>query len=557
MSTALIEFIAATMLPRLNNPAHPHSLPKLLTNATVKGGTKLLPVTAEAWNLGTVDAGVTPTNIADQWYQAVVTVADKADPPIDASAFKGVPLPSSPQPSLALSKVTITGLENVEAGDPTHLTETTTGYSMTVPLTFGTLTDPTLPQQIVIVGHYQLDQDVCGVDKATNKQAETQSKVPGLKWPVDHVTGTGAFSLAVTDLAADIDLHTAVTGTASSRALTVVIDKITPRGRSSQFPTYTLDPASLTIDQSTLEDLKSIWHDMAVDAFKNKDVGGDKLTTALSSALNTADTLNAVSTALTDQLATALDHVMGPVTGTLASDSSATNPVVDQYLFDRLRTALADENSPFYLPALIAGTSDPVLEPYTLEQFTVGEIALGAPYEKHPLENVTLDGTVTGFSNAVVPVSQAALDGGRISATVNLATLPGKPPVPGPPWKAEGSLTCDWGNGHGLTGIHKTTAAPAALSAELSFGGEDLDHLSVTVESVRLDAKDDDLTITVALTNSVIANKYANDALEQPDMKHRVLAGLNKALDDRRPEIGKALAKVARTGIAQRLDKPE
>ncbi|MFF3005743.1 hypothetical protein ACFVTF_23370 [Kitasatospora sp. NPDC057940] len=555
MSKALIEFIAATMIPRLNNPAHPHSLPKLLTKATTKDGAKLLPVHATDWNPGTFDAGVTSDNIAIQWYQAVVDVAKKADPPIDASKYKGAPLPASPHPSLAIPSATISGLENAEAGELTHLTETANGYSMTVPLVFGTLTDPALPQKTVIAGHYRLDQDVCGVDKTTGKQADTPSKLPdGLKWPVDHVTGTGTFSLAVSDLAADIDLHVAVTNTAAERTLTVTIDKITARGRTSAYPTYALDPATLTIDQNTDEDFKSIWRAMALDAFANKDIGGDKLTKALTNALNTPNTRDSVSTTLTEQLATALDHVMGPLApGTLAHDTTATNPAVDQYLFDRLRTALADHTSPFYLPTLITGADDPVLEPYKLGKFDIGEIPIKG---KDPLKNMTLDGTVTGFSNAIVPVSEATLKDGRISASVHLATLPGKPPVPGPPWKAEGNLTAEWKN-LPVTGTYKVHAAPATLHTELSFGGKDLDHLTVTVESAHLDVKHEDLTITVDITDGKLVTGFVNEALKQSSVKDLVLTSLNIALADKRPEIGRALAKAARTGITKRLDKPE
>ncbi|MFJ6382746.1 hypothetical protein ACIQI7_22435 [Kitasatospora sp. NPDC092039] len=553
MSKALIEFIAATMLPRLNNPAHPHNLPAILAKASTKDGSPLLPVKATDWKPGAFDGGETSVNIAKQWYQTALDDinAGDADPPVDGTKFEGIPLPTSPEPVLAIPTATITGLDNVQVGGLRNLSGTSGGYSMIISLLFSALTGAALPKKVGLDGHYRLDQDVCAADIGAHEPTKTPTKLSHLKWPVDHVTGSGAFRLDVSNLAADIDLTVAVTGTGADRTLTVTVNKITTKGHTSSDPTYTLDASALTIDQSADEDFKKAWLDMAKQAFDDP-VGQKKLTTALTDSLNAAATLDALSRALTDQLAAALDNVMGPITsGTLAHDSTGPDPAVDQYLFDRMRTALADGKSPLYLPDLIVGAKDPVLEPYTLGKITIGEIVLGGKFK--PFEDVTLDGTATGFSNALVPASDAALAKGRVSATVKLATLKGHQHVPDPPWKCQGSLTADW-NKTPVNGHYTASATAATLSTELTFGGKDLDHLTVTVESVRLDVKRDDLTITVLIPEGSLLQGAANQVLAQPAMKDRVLKSLNKALDDKRPDIGKALAKTARAAIAKNLD---
>ncbi|MFJ9949356.1 hypothetical protein [Kitasatospora sp. NPDC091207] len=559
MSESLVRFIEATMSKRLNDLDNPHNLPAILAGTKI-GGHRLVPLTADEWDLGAFKNGTTvATNIAQQWWQFVEDDADGHTMVPDIGGTKELnkrfvpsPSPDKPLPVVTTRSITVTGLDNVQLGPLTGLDTLADGYRLTIPLLFGRFKGTTLPETITVAGHYQLDQSVSVMDKGTTTVTAVRETLPDVKWPVDTVTGTGTFALGVEGLAVDAVLRVQLTGSGGERGLQVTLESLTPRGESAAQPVYTLDRSKLTIDQSTKEVYKKPWLDAAEKAFDDPE-SAPRLTDSLKETLNTKDTLTAIADALTERLGAALDAVFK--THTAAEGGSSGNNPVDQYLFDRLRAAVADETSPFYPPTLITGMAKPTVEPYTVDKVVIGEISLSS--ELKPLENVTFTGlSIRGCSNTVAPPELAALTAGRVSAVLKLSTLTSRPR----PLDASGKLTADWGTHKGLPGDFAVLADEVTIATDLSFSGTELDDLAITIDSLIATVPDQGLTITVDLSGGTgehpAVEEYANEALKRDEIKEQIVKRVNEALQKQLPDLGPEVSRLVREAIAQRLDAP-
>lgn len=562
MSEALVRFIEATMSQRLNDLDNPHNLPGLLSKVEISGH-KLVPLQATDWSLGQLggeEGALVAKNVSIQWWQYLISRKKEIVPEIDPKLFAGKPLPTDALPRLSTPSVTVTGLDNVELGPLGGIETLDAGYGLTVPLVFGLHKGSPLPETVILGGRYQLDQAVCAVDKGGTEPTKQQEQVPSpLSWPIDHVRGSGDFALTVTDLAVDATLRVLVAGAGPDRTLRVEVQHLKPRGESGGTPVYVLDDKKLSIDQQVIPELKAVWLDAVTEAFRSKEAG-TALTEALTTSLNDTKTLASIGQSLTERLGQSLDSTFGSVPhGSLAEGGPSGNNPADQYLFDRLRTSVADETSAFYPPTVVLSMTDPEAEPYVLKEVDLGDIKL--PGDWGTLEKLVLtDVTVVGCSNIVVPPEAGSLADGRVKATASLSTLTGKPRVPNPPLRATGALTCTYGGEADLPGTFVIEASRAALACELSFAGQDLDHLAITFESLLVHVASEDFTLTVDLSDGSghpAVEDVVNAELKKPAMKDQISERVNTAVTGERQRIGAEVSGLVRRIVAERLDKAD
>lgn len=560
MSDNLVTFLHATMRRRLNDLSKPHNLPELLRQVRLDNGTPLLPVKAETWRLGAIggDGGNTiAVAAADNWYTLVkLRYARHAQPPFHAADFSAIPLPEAPLPVLTLPTAELTGLDNVQLGPLENVETLPDGYRVTAPLYFGKHSG--LPQTITVDGRYLLQQSVCARAGDEVRPTSFATRMPCVHWPTDQINGTGDFSLTVSGLVLVVTLRIQLVGDGTGRSLALVVEAVQPRGDGTEQPRFTLVEDKLTIDDPTDPGcvkntaLKQVWRQNAVDAF-NSESAQAALRQQLQNTLNLDDSLRRIGTACTEQLAHVLDSALTPVPpGKLPDGGSEGNNPVDQYLFDRLRLAIADEQSALYPPKILQSVTNPRIEPYTLGEIKLGDIDLDGMGKA---EDVTFtDVTVVGASNAVVLPEQAALDAGTLRAKVSMSSLMGRPGIPGPPLTLKGTFRFTMDGDPSPLGRLTVAVRSSALVSALSFSGAELGSLSLTVASLTVEFTDQDLELTVDMGQMT---SFVNAALRADSVKEDVRTKLNAALAKDLPQIGAGLSDVVRRAVEEQLDRPD
>ncbi|CCB72539.1 putative Uncharacterized 50.6 kDa protein in the 5'region of gyrA and gyrB (plasmid) [Streptantibioticus cattleyicolor NRRL 8057 = DSM 46488] len=173
MATKLLDFIYATMLKRVNDPAGRYWLPTVLKDVRTPDGQALDPLAVDTWDIGALagDEGATiGDTISDSWWIFVGNAFDNAkdqgvpDLPDDLDAFTSQRDADHPYPALTLTAVTVEGLANASVGDLRDLTPTEDGYRGTIRVTTAVYDTHGLRPRITIDGTYSLVQYVVVID---------------------------------------------------------------------------------------------------------------------------------------------------------------------------------------------------------------------------------------------------------------------------------------------------------------------------------------------------------------------------------------------------------
>ncbi|MFI9202911.1 hypothetical protein [Streptomyces sp. NPDC053048] len=554
MTTDLVDFVYATMHKRINNPDSSYWLPKILETIRTPDGRQLSPLSVDAWPLGALagDQGVTiGDTIADAWWIFVKRAFKKAkdagvpDLPANLEAFISQRSNTDQYPTLALSQVTVAGLPNAKVGDLTGLAPTENGYRGIVRVTTAAYDSHGYQPQITIDGHYQLDQHVIVIDapRTPGLKPPTQVLLKGLDaygvdWPSQKIEGLGQFRVTVTGLVFDVGLNIEVAGTGSGRTAKVTVESVATVGT----PVFTLDQDHLTIEGDTVSDLnKEIWKRSAVTAFNSPDAA-KALTAKLADALNADDFRTQFSGSVTGQLAKALDNVFG--TGALPADTGRPpqgDGPLEVYLFDRVRASLNDTGSGFYPPTVVRSTSDPKLDPLSIDTIDLGDHQVMGVSVNFTLNDVTIN----GIADVLIPVEDASLVAEGVDATLRFGRISQSPIT------ITASVVATFKSGDHIDGTMNTTVRHPSAAFGLSFSGPDADALTVEVRSLTVDIDSDGLDINVHVDG--LPDKAVHDILNTRDIKGDFIKGVQDGAVQRKDDIAKALTDNARKVIAAKL----
>ena len=557
MAIQLFQFIYSTARQAANDPQNAtYWLPRTLRALRGPDGGPLLPLRQETWDLGAVtgEAGATfQQNLASEWWTLTGFQFRQAQDPRlqQMRAHRAVPCPERPWPTLAFSGVSVSGLENVSLPPTPAAVQNAVGYTATLTLRFGAYDVDGLGP-VAIRARYDLTQCVCSA------AAPTGTACDGFVPPAT-ISGGGDITLHLTDFWVDADVAVAVAGSGAARTVEVRVGRLTARGAGDSRPAIDVD--TLTID-TPYQGVAGLWREAAIRAISS-DVGRAALTQNLNAALNSPNFLGSVGRVVGPQLAKLLDANLGEVpAGALPEVPGAADNPVDAYLFDRVRVALNNPASTYYLPRVVLSSASPVLDPLDAGTLSLGPLA----QDGIRLSSVTLSGlTVHGLSNVQAPADrllsvpgglQASLQVGVLdpppTVTVSRGGSPASVRVPGPPLRITGTFACTLqGQTEPLTGTFGVTAAQAGVAALLSASGTTVDALEVRFPRLALEIPHRNLTIAVQIDSSFqfIVNAICN----QDAFKQRILDAIGTQLAARRDDLGAAATSAVRSLIRSRL----
>lgn len=557
MGTNLFRFVFNTLQIRLNDPTKQLWLPRLLQNA--KGANpdgKLLPLHQDNWPVGEItgESGeeVMTTfvqNFEVAYYTATKKTPPEFDPPIEnASKYSVISTPDHELPVLDLSRLVVEGLQNVFVEPEPEVIVYSGGYRATITITFGTAKDPNLPKTVRLSGRYQLSQSVSMSSDGATVTTDKLDKAP-FDWPTQVITGTGMFALDVTQVRAVAD----VLFTVDPKGTRVSVDHLEFQGTKDE-PVINIDEKDITIDNvNTNMATQLAWKGLAKVALESTD-GRAALVKGMNETLNQEDNRKQLSDTLTDSLRSQLDNAIGPTTGDARS--------VDEDIFARLKLAVNDEHSHYYLPVALLGITSPALDPYQLGD--LDPIELNIP----DIGSGTLalhDTVVEGIANALAPADRIAFDPG-VKATATLSALPDGTEV-----------TVDGGGTHKLVKPLVVHAKPVLTldgdtledpaywfkvtvigpTTELVLGtsggaANRLDTMVVTLESAVFAASDVEAEVYFDSTFDDLINQEL--AKNKEDIHNKLVDAVNKGIEQSRPQIGQSITARLRDLIASKLD---
>lgn len=582
MSNGLFGFIFNTFTKRLNDPANAkYWLPRLLQGIDADGGGKLLPLKGADWNLGEItgEAGdLFRTNIKNQWWMGLKFIY-KDDPRMkdriakEQRQHKPLACPDDQWPRMALPQVTVFGIDNMFVlGDP-QVAQPGTGYSTVISLRLGYYTDKGL-SQLRMEGRYALTQCVCSGKSGDAAPAQCDGWVP-----TERIHGTGTFKLSMGNVFLDADVDIRVAPSGSGKRIRAVVNQITVRGpQPGRLPDIAVDKQTVkTKDPDTGEEVDevrytgltvdttweymsdAVWIPSAVNALESAD-GRRGLVQNLNATLNEPVNRDRFASLITDKLNGAVDDTLGavPPSGMPGgAGQQAPNPV-DQYIFDRVRVALANPSSAYYLPKVVYGFNGPRLEPYQLDRISLGDQSLpdmGLDFRNVRFTDVRIDGP----SNINAAPEQLLFKPDVIDATLALSAL-NPPPrvaqgqVPPPPLKVSGRFAADADGppDEPLTGGFTLLINHSNIAASLVCSGQEVDELQIRFLRLQLRAALSAMSINASV-DSTFAD-IINQMLNQDDIKTKALQGVNEKVTGSLGDISSTATQNVRQLIRAQLD---
>jgi hypothetical protein len=476
---------------------------------------------------------------------------------------QAIACPSEPWPKLAMPEVTIYGLDNVWPLANPEVTQPGSGYHAVITLQFGYYNGQDgLPKlsQLQLQGQYSLTQCLCSAAATRDGDAPPTACDNWVK--AEEIHGVGNFTSTLTNVFVDVMVDIQITGTASGRTLQVIVDKLTLRGSQvGALPDLSID--DLTVETTWTWMSKNIWLPQAKRALESED-GRQGIIENLNAALNKPENRDQLTDMLTRQLNKAIDDTLGMVPpGMLPSEAGqqSSNPV-DQYLFDRLRFALNDPTSTYYLPRVIYNSTDPQLEPFQIERIALGN----QTYEGIELENLQFTQIqITGLSNIRAPADQLIFKTEVVDAALALSTLNPPPQVtinrngssmieqvPNPPLTIVGQFSMNIvGSSDSLGGSFTMKINGANVFASATSSGEELDELRIDFQKLQLAAPLNAASIDVAIDSAF--KDIVNQILNQDPTKSKALQGVNDKAEQSLDKISQEATVHVRKLVASKL----
>jgi hypothetical protein len=573
MNTSLPAFVFNTLLGRMNDPSNAaFFLPGLLA-AMTSGDAKVLPLTASRWDLGEIggEAGATlAAGFAGGWYTSV--------PRPEGEKHCGIPWPPRRVPTVTLTGVTISALENVTMDPSPVITPTAGGYRLEIGLTQGRYAGVpgVTAGPVAIDCTYEITQWVCS--------AGSGDGIPDDYAGPEPVVGTGELRGTISSTraradATDILVKVAAdlgVGREGGLELIVAGVQVSVPVNASVYPPApyaSFHVADMTVDSTQDRELARTEVQLASGVLNTPQALASILDN-LNRAMGTSGYLGALQVLLNSALHDALDSVLGPLppSGPVGDPvAPGTNPV-DAYLFRRIHTSLATPGTDYYLPGVILFFQDPVLEPYSGGGISIPD----QETQGVTFHDIALTGlTITGASNAVLPagsmtlVQSTLLEGTTISATALVSTLSPGPTltsgvggvpqtrtVPSPPLSITAGFSITPGTSPTpITGTVNITVRNARIHAVFTVAGTDLSTFAITFGAVTVSADPADVEIDVKLKKgSRTLEAMIDTVLRSPASVNQVIGALNARIAAQLPDLGRTATANVRTLAAASLD---
>lgn len=539
--TTLMSFILDTLRPQVNDATNAKLwLPGLLVNLKNDQGQSVLPIHADKQDLGQL-TGDNGSYIAQQFAT-------------DWGIFyegDAIPNPAAPLPILNLSEVVLDGLQNITV-EPATAAITADGYQVTVPLSFnkymGAPADVAIPP-LTVSGTYDLTQSL--QVKATP--------------PIQSLSGTGSFVAQFPDLVMTAYATVAVKGSGANRTVSLDLSKLEISGAKDPTPSVVFSKLTLDSDLPAKDALV----DLIRQALENSQ-GAGAMAQAMSVMLNAPSNLDSINSMLGGKGSDVVSSIFGPLPsgGLPAADSGQTAATpLDLMLFDRMRVALCQCDSNWYVPWQLAGSSDPVLEPYSNATIAIPDQKIGGLL----YSGITLtDVLVHNASNAVTPVPSSILTTPRIDATLVFGTLSEGPvrdvprqggavPMhipPTPPLTASANFTLTQNGLKKVTlnGTVNATITGLGIAIEVVPSGTSVDDLTLTIQNFAADVSAVQVAVQVQLApRDPSLEGILQTMFGRKDVQSGIASSLNKELAGQKDALSKEFSQIARTAINNQL----
>lgn len=545
------KFLWNTLSSRANNPQNKNFwLPRVLEGVDNPNGSgKLLPLNQTNWDLGKLkgDAAQLINQTMTQQWEFVLQGTGKGDLLYD---YQAIPNPANPDPNLSFPQVTVNGLENFFIMPNPEVLTSPEGYTCKVVLQFdyydGTSNKPAVTP-FSLTGKYLLSENLClaSIDDPTVDAGVLDTTIDG----------TGNFTANIDNAFVDAVLQIYVLGAGPDRKLKVTVTSLNMIGSTSgSLPT--IDIEDLTID-TDIRALQPLWINAAKNAI-NSPEGAQGIFLNLNATINKPDFLNNLSNIFSEQFASILDKGLAPVpTGGLpVIDKQTDTTEVDKYLFDRIRAALNNPSSNFYLPKTILSINSPKLEPLNIDSISVPDQNIsGITFTNVCITNINF----VGLSNIIAPSDKMVFVQGNILQAQALIGTLNPPPVldngmtiPAPPIVGTGNFSMQTQGMPPLTGTFKVTITSGTFNFQTTASGDDLPVMTVTFNSGTLAIDPSAMDISLGIDS--FFKDMINQIINKPDIKNQITGKINDVIANNMSAISDQLTQGARNGIASRLD---
>ena len=248
---------------------------------------------------------------------------------------------------------------------------------------------------------FKIIEYFCAYMNDDGKPAESihAEKVLGKDWPRGSIEMTGNLSVSLVDTS-DYPIKLK-----STIIYSVVTDNA---NRTLQGDVASVDISTdfVTKSQFTISDFNSNYQDYndnlmeSVQEQFNSYFVIDALLKNVIAMLNANDLRSSLSEQLTTYTLQEFDNVLGPVTGILPITEQQEKNAVDQYIFDRIRYSVCNEESAYNINKVLKGCKDPILDPWELGSLELGSLE---QFKSFNIEEFTLKNIVMkGLSDMVV-----------------------------------------------------------------------------------------------------------------------------------------------------------
>lgn len=529
MST-LMSFILDTLQPRLNDPENTKLwLPRLLDQMKDEDGNPVLPIESAVQDLGFLQ-GEHGDFVADTFAKSWSVFNMKP----------AAPDPQRPHPALKLFDVKLAGLQNMNVLSVSSQA-TAKGYDVRVELLPNHYPDPTQGLEMPLFslsGRYLINQSLWAENSYTTQ-----------------IEGEGDFTALFHDSLVIAQLSLEASGDAEQRSTLVTLKELVLNANTGDQPILEFEDLTLETDLELADALI-----MYIKSALNGEDGQASMLDTVTSMLNSTHNLASVSASLSEYLDAGLANFFGVVPDQGLPDDADNQQgatALDVYLFDRLRIAFNQSGSSWYLPLLLAQSTDPELEPYTHGHVSIPDQTIqGLKYSDIALTDLTL----VGLSNVYVPLPACVLTSPAISMTVELGVLPegitGLPPAPPVKLNTEISLVQNgWVGPVNIKGHISASLFDSHMLLNLVMSGNDASDLDLTVNALELllGASPVEFSVVLEPRNSLLEGFIAG-MLEKPDTQAPIMSALAKSINDQRSELSSSFTRLARATLTRQLN---
>lgn len=549
---SLLPFILNTAKNTTDTPQSRYFLPDVL--ASIKGENsqgKLLPIEETRWPIGAI-SGVPGQTITTAFQNNWMTYLEKVKG-ISLDGQEAIAQPGSLYPVLVLGgvknkKIEIIGLQNAYVTAVRVNSFTEKHYLLTISLQFSYWNSSNGQADIpalMIKSPYSMTQNLC--------LADTESKTCNGNAQTD-INGGGDVTVNINNGFVDADICVSVNGSGDSRSLNVDVKKLVLRGTDPGSDPQ-LDIVNLTINASVSSFLRNIWEESAKKAISSPD-GSHGIFSQVGKALNDCNNLSKISDSITRELSALLDELLGQVKGDLPDDQGQrSDNAVDQYIFDRIRYALNDQKSNWYLAKILCNLSDPSIEPYNIKKIDLPDL----PVEGITFKNVYFSEVkIKGIANIEALAKTMILYPEKMTLIASLGVLNPVPDIgcksgtiPLPPSIINGSFNAT-AETLKLKADFSVTLSSADLNLSTAASGENVDKLVVNIKSMEVSIADlKNMKIDVNIQSAF--KGMVNAVVNKPAFKTNIINKINTALSNDLNRISQAVTQYAKTMINEQI----